>query len=243
MKKVFELTFYITFGAGIAFGISSFQVISELFKGVNSFWVVVAICFAGLFCMLISSAISELASMYPSAPGIRTYLKVALPPRFSLLLVYLYLMFMIMVAGIESYLFAKVVGELFPSWPKLTVVLGLLAVTVIINCFGLELPRGVQMVTTMSLIFSVLVLAVIGTFHGNFHWSSKLVSAPGQLSALPGAIGAAIYLFIGFEWVTMLGFNAKSYERKIPVSMPLAILTNIVAYSIFSIALSFQVTC
>lgn len=238
MKKVFELTFYVTFGAGIAFGISSFQVISELFKEVNSFWAVVAICLSGLFCMLISSAISELASMYPSAPGIRTYLKVALPSRISLFLVYLYLMFMIMVAGIESYLFAKVVGQLFPTWHPLPVVLGLLAITVIINCFGLELPRGVQMFTTMSLILSVLVLAVVGTFHGTFHWSSKLISEPGQLASLPGAIGAAIYLFIGFEWVTMLGFNAKSYERKIPVSMPLAILTNIIAYSIFSIALS-----
>ena len=115
MKKVFELTFYITFGAGIAFGISSFQVISELFKGVNSFWVVVAICLAGLFCMLISSAISELASMYPSSPGIRTYLKVAFDNRVSLLLVYLYLIFMVLVAGVESYMFALVAKAIFPN--------------------------------------------------------------------------------------------------------------------------------
>src|SRR5205807_1672288 len=33
-------------------------------------------------------------------------------------------------------------------------------------------------------------------------------------------------------------FTAKAYERKIPVSMPLAILTNIVAYCIFSLALA-----
>ena len=101
MKKAFELGFYVTFGAGIAFGISSFTILSELFKVASSFWLVISICLAGVVCMLLSSAIAELASMYPSAPGVRTYLKVALPPRTSLFLVYLYLIFMIMVAGID----------------------------------------------------------------------------------------------------------------------------------------------
>jgi len=144
MKKAFELGFYVTFGAGIAFGISSFTIISELFKVASTFWLVVSICLAGLFCMMISSSIAELASMYPSAPGVRTYLKVALPPRTSLFLVYLYLIFMIMVAGIESYLFAQVVRALFPQLPALGLVLTLLACTVLVNLLGLELPRGVR---------------------------------------------------------------------------------------------------
>ncbi|HEV2961985.1 MAG TPA: hypothetical protein VG649_09195, partial [Candidatus Angelobacter sp.] len=162
MKKAFEIGFYVTFGAGIAFGISSFTILSELFKVASSLWVVVSISLAGLVCMLISSSIAELASMYPSSPGVRTYLKVALPPRTSLFLVYLYLMFMIMVAGIESYLFALVVRQLFPSIPPLVLVLSLLAATVIVNLLGLELPRGVQMFTTAALILSVLCLGIAG---------------------------------------------------------------------------------
>ncbi len=239
MKKAFELGFYVTFGAGIAFGISSFTILSELFKVANSFWLVVSICLAGLVCMLLSSAIAELASMYPSAPGVRTYLKVALPPRTSLFLVYLYLMFMIMVAGIESYLFALVVRQLFPQLPALVVVLTLLALTVIVNLLGLELPRGVQMFTTTALILSVLLLGVAGasTHLGNLHWNAATLSDH-PLSQIGDALGSAVYLFIGFEWVTMMGFSAKSYERKIPISMPLAILTNIVAYCIFSLALA-----
>jgi ethanolamine permease len=239
MKKAFELGFYVTFGAGIAFGISSFTILSELFKVANSFWLVVSICLAGVVCMLLSSAIAELASMYPSAPGVRTYLKVALPPRTSLFLVYLYLMFMIMVAGIESYLFALVVRQLFPQLPALAVVLTLLACTVIVNLLGLELPRGVQMFTTTALILSVLVLGIAGASShlGNLHWNSAMLSDH-PLSQIGDALGSAVYLFIGFEWVTMMGFSAKSYERKIPISMPLAILTNIVAYCIFSLALA-----
>jgi amino acid transporter len=242
MKKAFELGFYVTFGAGIAFGISSFTIISELFKVANSFWLIVSICLAGLFCMMISSSIAELASMYPSAPGVRTYLKVALPPRTSLFLVYLYLIFMIMVAGIESYLFAQVVRALFPQLPALALVLGLLACTVAVNLLGLELPRGVQMFTTTTLIVSVLVLGMMGAGPSlaHLHWNSTLL-ADHPLSQIGGALGSAVYLFIGFEWVTMMGFSAKSYEHRIPVSMPLAILTNIVAYCIFSLGLAAQI--
>ena len=239
MKKAFELGFYVTFGAGIAFGISSFTILSELFKVASSFWLIVSIVLAGILCMLISSSIAELASMYPSAPGVRTYLKVALPPRLSLFLVYLYLIFMIMVAGIESYLFAQVVRKLAPQLPALAVVLGLLVLTVIVNLLGLELPRGVQMFTTTMLILGVLVLGGVGAAPAfkNLHWSSS-VMANQPLSQIGGALGSAVYLFIGFEWVTMMGFSAKSYEHRIPLSMPLAILTNIVAYSIFALGLA-----
>ncbi len=240
MKKAFELGFYVTFGAGIAFGISSFTILSEMFKVASSFWVIVSICLAGLVCILLSSSIAELASMYPSAPGVRTYLKVALPPRTSLFLVYLYLMFMIMVAGIESYLFALVVRQLFPQLPALAVVLTLLACTVIVNLLGLELPRGVQMFTTTALILGVLALGATGagSHLSNLHWNSATIMAGHPLSQIGDAVGSAVYLFIGFEWVTMMGFTAKAYERKIPISMPLAILTNVVAYCIFSLALA-----
>jgi ethanolamine permease len=239
MKKAFELGFYVTFGAGIAFGISSFTILSELFKVASSFWLVVSICLAGFICMLLSSSIAELASMYPSSPGVRTYLKVALPPRTSLFLVYLYLIFMIMVAGIESYLFALVVRQLFPHLPALAVVITLLVCTVVVNLLGLELPRGVQMFTTTALILSVLFLGVAGAAPhlGNLHWGANMFSGH-PLSQISDALGSAVYLFIGFEWVTMMGFSAKSYERKIPISMPLAILTNIVAYCIFAMALA-----
>jgi ethanolamine permease len=239
MKKAFELGFYVTFGAGIAFGISSFTILSELFKVASSFWLVISICLAGFICMLLSSCIAELASMYPSSPGVRTYLKVALPPRTSLFLVYLYLIFMIMVAGIESYLFALVVRQLFPHLPALAVVITLLVSTVVVNLLGLELPRGVQMFTTTALILSVLFLGVAGAAPhlGNLHWGANMFSGH-PLSQISDALGSAVYLFIGFEWVTMMGFSAKSYEHKIPISMPLAILTNIVAYCIFAMALA-----
>jgi ethanolamine permease len=95
------------------------------------------------------------------------------------------------------------------------------------------------MFTTTTLILGVLVLGGMGAGPAlaHLHWNSS-VMANQPLSQVGGALGAAVYLFIGFEWVTMMGFSAKSYEHRIPLSMPLAILTNIVAYSIFALGLA-----
>jgi len=94
------------------------------------------------------------------------------------------------------------------------------------------------------LILGVLGLGAYGAgaHLSELHWSSTTIMARQPLGhpigQVLGAVGAAVYLFIGFEWVTMMGFTAKAYERKIPISMPLAILTNVVAYCVFSVAMA-----
>lgn len=243
MKKYIELLFYISFGAGMAFGTSSFTMMSGLFEITTTLWVVIAICLSGLLCILISTSVAEMASMYPSSPGIRTYLKVAFGNRVSLLLVYLYLIFMVLIAGVESYMFSLVAKEIFPTVSSIVVVLGLLAFTITINLLGWELPRGMQIITTFLLIVGIIVLGIIGLVHVP-EGTTRLVQDSGnswqQLALLPAAVIMAVFLFTGFEWVTLLGFSPKSYERRIPLSMPLAILTNVLAYSIFVVAMSFQ---
>jgi len=161
MKKYIELLFYISFGAGMAFGTSSFTMMSGLFEITTTVWVVIAICLSGLLCILISTSVAEMASMYPSSPGIRTYLKIAFGNRVSLLLVYLYLIFMVLIAGVESYMFALVAKAIFPNVSSIAVVLGLLAFTITINLLGWELPRGMQIITTFVLIVGIIVLLEI----------------------------------------------------------------------------------
>jgi len=244
MKKYVELMFYVSFGAGMAFGTSSFTMMSGLFEITTTLWVVVAIVLSGLICILISNSVAELASMYPSSPGIRTYLKVAFDNRISLLLVYLYLIFMVLVAGVESYMFALVVKAIFPNASSMLVVLGLLTFTITVNLLGFELPRGLQIFTTFLLILGILVLGIFGISNaptGIGAFSASLGENIKQLTVLPAAIIMAVYLFTGFEWVTLLGFSPKSYERRIPLSMPLAIITNMLAYTIFVVGMSFQI--
>lgn len=246
MRKYIELLFYVSFGAGMAFGTSSFTMISGLFEITTTLWVVIAICVSGLICILISNSVAELASMYPSSPGIRTYLKVAFDNRISLLLVYLYLIFMVLVAGVESFMFALVVKAIFPNASAVGVVLGLLAFTITVNLLGFELPRGLQIITTFALILGIIIMGIYGVLQAPSGVFRNLIAESGdslqQLKLLPAATIMAVYLFTGFEWVTLLGFSPKSYERKIPLSMPLAILTNMFAYTVFSIGLSFQLS-
>ena len=233
MKRWFELLFYVTFGAGMAFGMSSFTMLSGLNEIVRGPWVVVAIVLAGGLCAAISASVAELASMYPSSPGVRTYLKAAFDNHASLMLVYLYLIFMVLVAAVESFMFALVLRAVFPGVPALVGVLGLIGFTVVVNLLGLELPKTMQIVTTLLLIAVVVTLAVAGVGRGG----PLVAPAEGweQAARVPAAVGMAIYLFIGFEWITMLGMRPDSYRRTIPVSMPLAIATNVVAYSLCAV--------
>lgn len=245
MKKYLEIIFYVSFSAGMAFGTSSFMMISGLFEITTTVWVIIAIFLSGLLCIFISASVAELASMYPSSPGIRTYLKVAFDNRISLTLCYLYLIFMVLIAGVESYMFALVARVIFPNLPTMGIVLGLLAFTIIVNMLGWELPRGLQIITTIMLLLCVIVLGLYGVVHASQGTERLLSFEAGdsllrQFKLLPAAIIMAVFLFTGFEWVTLLGFSAKAYEHRIPLSMPLAIITLLLAYAILALGLSSQ---
>ncbi len=228
----------------MALGTSSFTMVSELFKLTSGVWVALSIVLAGLFCMVISSSVAELASMYPSSPGIRTYLKVAFGNRASLLLVYLYLIFMILIAGVESYMFALVTTAIFPDISPMLVVLGLLAFVITTNMLGMELPRTMQILTAFVLITTIFGTGIYGlvTSTGDVTRIThpELVANLTVIHQIPAAAGLAVFLFIGFEWITPLGFGPGSYQRKIPLSMPAAILINIVAYSFLVVGFSAQ---
>ena len=228
----------------MAFGTSCFMMIAGLFEITTGRWSVLAIFLSALFCILLSASVAELASMYPSAPGIRTYLKVSFDERISLTLVYLYLIFMILVAGVESYLFARVTKTIFPNLPTMAIVFGLLAFTIIVNMLGLELPRSLQVISTILLLLCVIALGAYGIAQVNPAVASgSPVNGDDvlhQLKLLPAAIIMSVFLFTGFEWVTMLGFRPQDYAHRIPLSMPLAILALLLAYSIFAAGLSYQ---
>jgi ethanolamine permease len=109
---------------------------------------------------------------------------------------------------------------------------------------GLELPRWLQIVSTVLLLLGAFGLGLYGTLNASpdMQWSFDFDAAGGlrQLSLLPTAIIMAVFLFTGYEWVTLLGFNPKSYERRIPLAMPAAIVTLFLAYAIFALGLSSQ---
>ena len=244
LKSRYEFWYYVSVGAGLANATASFMMMAGLFELVRGLWVAVAIAGAGALCCMIASSVGEQASLFPGSSGIRTYLKASLGNQVSLFLVYNYLAFVVLVAGIESHLFGLVVNAAFPSFPPRAAAMTVLAATIVINLIGLEVPRVVQVVGTAILVLGIAAVGLGGlllapnlgilyreTFQGDGLRSALL---------LPAAIGMGFFLLVGFEWVTPLGFGPRAYERLIPRSMVTAIVVTIVINVLFVIGLAAQ---
>lgn len=239
MRRRLEFPFYLSVGVGMALSCSSFMMVAGLFQLTTLPWVLLALAIGGVFCTLLAFSIGELASMYPSSPAIVTYFKAAFGASTALVFVYLYLIFIVLIAGVESYLFALVMREIVPGLPPLAIVVALIVCVVTVNLLGLEIPRGIQMVLVFAAALLIVAMGVLGAVddaHG-----TRAALDVGELDAglvnLPAAIGLAVFLFMGFEWITPVGQRPGAYARMIPLAMPLAILVLAVAYAFFSVGL------
>lgn len=235
MKAKTEFYFYMSIGLGMAMATSSYTMISELFATADAPWIVAGVSMAGLFCMIIALSIGELASMFPSAPGVRTYFKIAFGDRTSLVLVYLYLIFVILIAGLETFVFSQVLLAIFPKSVPVLTVLALIGFVLVINLMGFDLPRSVQILTTLLAIALIVASGVAALFHAKTSLAS--VGQPAdvfrKVFMLPALAGTSIFLYTGFEWVTPLGLRPNAYERKIPFSMPAVVLVLCIVYCLF----------
>lgn len=241
MKGWRELFLYVTIGTGMALATSVFTMVGGLFTVTNGVGVALGVLLAGAFCMIIALSIGELASMFPSAPAIRTYLKAAFGERPSLLLVYLYLISVVLIAGLESFIFAQVTREVFPAMPPPAVIMVLFLAVMSVNLAGLELPRGVQVLTTVVAVVFVLVSGAVGIARPAIpHALAFSQLTPQVLAAVPAATGMSVFLYMGFEWVTPLGLRPKSYHYKVPVSMAISVIVLALVYGSFVLGAASQ---
>lgn len=240
-KNKSELIFYVSICVGIAINSSSFTIVSAIFDVATLPIIITSVFLAGIFCIIISDSVSELANKFPSSPGVRTYFKKAFSKNYSLFLVYLYVIFIIIAGAVESSLFAYIYNELLPDVNPIAILTLMLSATIIMNLNGFALPRVLQIFSTIVLIGILLFLGFYGMSSGAVSNTNPTLEKTTFLDtaiSLPMALGFAIFLFVGFEWVTPLGFSRESYKKKIPISMPLGIIINIVIYCIFIIGLA-----
>lgn len=230
-----EFAFYLSVGIGMALSCSSFMMVAGLFEVTSLLWIMVALVLGCVFCAALALSIGELAGMFPSAPAIVTYFKAAFGDRVALIFIYLYLVFIVLIAGVESYLFGLVAEAVVPGLPPLAVVVVLLVSVVAANLMGLELPRLIQMVLTAAAVAVILVLGVLGAVRDPGATSDALGTGDvlSSLALVPAAIGLTVFLFMGFEWVTPVGLRPDAYARKIPWAMPVAVAVLFVAYGLF----------
>ncbi|MDF1782503.1 MAG: hypothetical protein P1U67_14515 [Alcanivoracaceae bacterium] len=238
MRSAREFLFYFAIAAGLSLSTSCFLIISELHAISVLGWIIPAIWLAAGLSVLVSQGISELSGMFPASPGIRTYLKFALGDRFSLVCVYLYLFMLILVAGAETAMFSRILDSIFPGGNHWLSISLLYLMLLFVQLFGLELPRTVQLLVTLTLITG---LAAIGA--AAFLLPSDAVSATATEPLLAGIeqlvllVPTAIFLFIGFEWTPLVGIGPGAFRRKIPWAMTAGILVNALVYSLVCLGL------
>lgn len=243
MKAAATFATYVAVGVGMAIAASSFAVLSALCGVVGAKASLLPILIAGVLLLVVAGSIGSLASLYPSAPGMVVYLNKAFGRRASLTLVLLYLSVVACVGGVESYVFARVLEKLAPTWSSPTLAAAAVLITVtIVNLVGLELPERIQNITTTLLIFIILATSVLCLFAAPLPLPPLApASAAGPTlsgSALVTATGMAVFLFLGFEWVVPLGKRPKDYERLLPLSMLVSVIVLVILYGAFAAALA-----
>jgi amino acid transporter len=240
LSSAAELGDYVSISAGMAIACSGYTVMAELSGIVTGVPYLIAIAAAGALCMAISGSIAFLASSYPSAPGVRTYLRGALGDFPSLLATFTVLAIVPLFAGAESYTLALSLRSVIPISPYVLAPAAILFV-VSINLFGLQLPRTIQFALGVALIAGTLLLggmALLGPMEGGAPLPAAPVrSGAEQAARALTAVGSAVFLYTGFEWVTPLGRGPAAYRRLIPISMPLALGILMVMYVLFAAGL------
>jgi amino acid transporter len=191
LKTARETIEYVAISAGMALASGSFMVLSGLFTVTSGIYAVISVPLAGIVCAAVSVSISELASMYPSAPGIGTYLRFAFGRRISL-------------AGVESFVFSQILNEVVPSAHPYLSVVAMFVVVVAINLVGFEQPRLFQLAATCLLVIAVIALSTYALMGPQLGLADqglpRNISESQPLGQLLGATGMAVFLYMGFEW-------------------------------------------
>ncbi|MEW5754900.1 MAG: APC family permease [Pseudomonadota bacterium] len=237
MRRTGEFLTYLSVSAGMALAVSCFTVFSLLFQSATTAQIVVALALAGVLCLGVAGTIAELAGRFPSSGGLRTYVKAAFGDSASLFVVYMYLGLVLLIAGVESYVFAGVVAQFMPEMPRWLTIIVLLGAVIMINVVGMELPGRVQTVLTLSLLIGLLAIALFALQFAPPSLPAAPQAERADWGLLPQLVCLAFFMYVGFEWVVQVGRDPAAYRRMIPSAMLVAIMLLGVTYGLFALAL------
>ncbi len=230
-----EFLEYVATSAGMALACSAYLVIADLQTQVGS-WAPLAVIGGFLVCVVLALSIGELAGQFPGAPGAYTYFRTSFGPRVGLACSFVVLCVVILFAGAECRALLITARPLLGGIPEVLTVSFVLAATTAANLVGKALPRAVQ------LIFTALVIATIVGLSGYVVASSPVTTPQTELpffDAMAG-VGSAIFLYMGFEWVTPLGRSMDAYRMRVPWSMLVALVLLCGTYTVLAFAAGSQ---
>ena len=220
LKRSIGLATVVSTSAGLTFASSTFLVVVQMacFLAGDAAWIAIAI--AGGLCALAAAAFSELNGQWPSVSGIRLYLYQAFGEKLSLVAALSYMSVVTLVVGTEAYVLSHVLSAALPLVSPPWWIFLMLTLATAVNFQGLKIAGTFQNVLTYSVVVSIVTMSVLALAHAHFR-----IPAPthtGGSGPLFSAVGVAVFLFVGFEWVTPLADEVQS-PKAIPTGMFLAV--------------------
>lgn len=220
-KPALEFVQAVSIGTGMAFAASCFAMAGAIVAG-TGVWAAAAVLLAAGLILCVAFAIGRLARRFPSALGVRTYVKAAFGNGASLFVVYAYLGMIMLVGGIESAILARVVTHYLPWMPAAAVIGALVAGTAAVNLAGTHSSRNVQVATAALMLVGILTLC-----GGALHAAPAGALALSAPLALPGAaesVVTAFFLFVGFEWLTSAHSGSRNAARQLPAALVVSVM-------------------
>lgn len=227
MRKAIHIIHGVSIGTGMAFAASCFAMAGALVDSLShgALW---AVAMAAVLILVVAYAVGRLARRFPSAMGIRTYVKAAFGNGPSLFVVFAYLFMIALVGGVEAVILAKVVTHYLPQVPALVVIVALVGITAGINVLGMAGSRNIQTLLAWSMIAGIAVLST-AALNAPPATGTLTISAPAMVAWPAGVIGA-FFLFVGFEWVTTAQSGSRDAASVLPLVLILSVLVLAACY-------------
>ncbi|WP_319204737.1 APC family permease [uncultured Ilyobacter sp.] len=203
---------------------------------------IIALAIACGLNILVSFSFAELNGLMPVTGGLGQYTLAAMGPFVSMIAVIGgYIICGILAASSEAAMIGFVVNSsILPNISPLLITLISILFLFIINAFGIRSYARTQMITTVIMIGSMIIIGVMGALKLG---SGEVVTQANQ-AFNPMGFGVvsmtalAFWLFIGVEFVLPLTKDMKKPEKDIPRGMILALLILMVVQSIMIFGIS-----
>ncbi|MGH2497739.1 MAG: APC family permease [Ktedonobacteraceae bacterium] len=238
LRRVLKFRTVVSTSTGLAYAAISFLGCVQLASlvGGDSGWI--AIVIAGALAVLAALCFSELNSLYPTAAGVRQYMKESFNENFSLIVTYGYLLTIITVVAADSYIVGSAITYAFnlPNWASLIWILALLGLAMGANLRGIKIAGLLQDITTYSLLAFAVVISLIALAKNGFQLHNPF-DALYHPDALVNAVAVGVFVFSAFEWVTPLSEEISDI-RLIPRGMFIALALLGISYALFTLASS-----
>ncbi len=234
LRRTIGLRTVISTSAGLTFASSTFLVVVTvgMLMGGNGSWLPILI--AGILCAIAAAAFAELCGLYPNAAGIRVYVQRAFGEETAQVVALTYMSVVTLVVGAEAYVLSFVLHTAIPQIAPPIWIFLMITLATAANFRGLKVAGMLQDIITYTVVVSIVAMSVLALHRTEFHVTTLL--HPGAPGSLFTAVGIAIFLFVGFEWVTPLAEEVRDH-RSIARGMFIAVILLTVVYSLVATAM------